>query len=278
MWTVFEDDNSIGSPLRLITKEELIENFKKLEAEGWIYNYRGGNDGAVGNIVEDKFNIPENNLPIPNAAEWELKAQRASTTSLLTLKHTEPSPRAACLIPRMLLPKYGWPHQQAGRKYPASEMSFRSTTYAHYFTDRGFRLFVNRKEQRIEFIWDSTKVDPRHKEWLDSVEKRIGLGPMPVTPYWGFNDLYTAVGSKLTNAFYVRAETKREAKKEYFHYNDVRILKHVDFNKFIDCIEKGYVAIDFDARTGHNHGTKFRVDFHHLPEFYSEVIPIITPK
>ena len=66
--------------LQAFSKEELIEKFKKIYAKGWIKNVRGRNDGAVGNTLEDLLGIPENNLPIPNAAEWELKAQRAETT------------------------------------------------------------------------------------------------------------------------------------------------------------------------------------------------------
>lgn len=61
---------------KIWTKPKLIAEFKKIEAMGWIENYRGKNDGAVGNILEDLLGIEENNLPIPNAAEWELKAQR----------------------------------------------------------------------------------------------------------------------------------------------------------------------------------------------------------
>lgn len=259
--------------LDLITKEQLIEKFRKLKEEGWIYNYRGRNDGAVGNIVEDKFGIAENNLPIPNAAEWELKAQRATTSSLLTLAHIEPSPRATRLVSKMLLPLYGWPHKEAGIKYSGNEKSFRSTTWANEYTDRGFKLNVNRKEQRIEFIWDSSKCDmDKHLDWLQEVERNIGLGPLPVLPYWGFNDIYTKIGTKLLNAFYVRADVKKDGKDEYFYYNDVRILKGVNIDNLINCIEDGLVCIDFDARTGHNHGTKFRVKFEHLPKFYTEVI------
>ena len=80
--------------LQAFSKEELIEKFKEIYAKGWILNKRGNNDGAVGNTLEDLLGIPENNLPIPNAAEWELKAQRAATSSLLTMFHMEPSPRA----------------------------------------------------------------------------------------------------------------------------------------------------------------------------------------
>ena len=136
--------------LNLITKEELIAKFKEIEAMGWIENYRKGNDGAVGNILEDLLGIPENNLPIPNAAEWELKAQRSQTSSLLTLCHMEPSPRAVQIVSNILLPNYGWKHKHAGTKYPETEMSFRATLNGVSYTDRGFKVNVNRNEKRIE--------------------------------------------------------------------------------------------------------------------------------
>lgn len=276
MLTRTEMNKDIG--LKLITKGELIEAFKKLEAEGWIENYRckkGKNDGSVGNIIEDRLGIPENNLPVPNAAEWELKAQRANTSSLLTLKHIEPSPIGARLVSNMLLPLYGWKHKEAGIKYPVNEMSFRSTTNAVNFTDRGFKLDVNRVEKKVEFIFDASKCDAKHSEWLESVKERIGLGGFSVNPYWGFIDLYTSVGDKLKNCFYIRADVKKENGKEYFHYNDVRICKNVNLDKFVKAIESGAVYIDFDARTGHNHGTKFRVSYNDLPLFYDEVEKII---
>ncbi|MDD6103259.1 MAG: MvaI/BcnI family restriction endonuclease [Bacteroidales bacterium] len=266
----------MSTKLQLITKEELIAKFKEIEAMGWIENYRRGNDGAVGNILEDLLGIPENNLPIPNAAEWELKSQRATTSSLTTLCHVEPSPRAASLVPNMLLPLYGWKHKRAGMNgYAVDEKSFRSTTNAISFTDRGFKLNVNRTEQRIEFIFDSTKCSERHNEWLKTVQQRVGLGPFKVLPYWGFNDIYTKAGIKLLNCFYVLADVKREGGKEYFHYNKVLMLKRVNMDKFINAVEEGCIYVDFDARTGHNHGTKFRIKFKDIPKVYEEVIQII---
>lgn len=261
--------------LQLITKDELIAKLKEIEAMGWIENYRKGNHGAVGNILEDLLGIPENNLPIPNAAEWELKSQKATTSSLTTLCHVDPSPRAASLVSNMLLPLYGWKHQNAGNGYPLDEKSFRSTTNAVSFTDRGFKLNVNRKEQRIEFIFDSSQCSDKHSEWLKSVEERAGLGPFKVLPYWGFNDIYTKAGTKLLNCFYVLADVKKEGGKEYFHYNKVLMLKRVNMDKFIDAIEEGCLYIDFDARTGHNHGTKFRIKFKDIPKVYEEVVRII---
>lgn len=264
--------------LRLISKEELISEFKVIESKGWIRvpSNRRNNDGSVGNLLEDLLGIPENNLPIPNAAEWELKAQRATTSSLVTLCHQEPSPRAAKLVPDMLLPNYGWSHSQAGRIYPANEKSFRATINASSFTDRGFKVNVNRDQERVEVIFDSSQCDKeKHAAWLNDVEKNIGLGPFPTLPYWGFNDLYTKVGTKLINCFFVQAEEKKEGRVLYYHYNNVLMLKGVDKYKFIDAIEQGLIYIDFDARTGHNHGTKFRIKNKDIPCLYSEAIKIV---
>jgi len=53
--------------------------------------------------LEDLLGISENNLPLPNAAEWELKTQRINSSSLTTLFHTEPSPRAIKFVPKVFL-------------------------------------------------------------------------------------------------------------------------------------------------------------------------------
>ena len=95
---------------RTYSKEELIKKFREIRSTGWIKNTRQGNVGGVGNTVEDILGIPENNLPIPNSAEWELKCHRLDSSSLITLFHSEPSPQALKFVPNILLPKYGWPH------------------------------------------------------------------------------------------------------------------------------------------------------------------------
>ena len=66
-------------------------------------------------------------------------------------------------------------------------MSFRATLNALTFTDRGFKVNVNRKDERVEIIFDSSKCDKTiHGDWLKEVKRKTGLGPLPVLPYWGF--------------------------------------------------------------------------------------------
>ncbi|WP_197702135.1 MvaI/BcnI family restriction endonuclease [Candidatus Desulfovibrio trichonymphae] len=37
-------------------------------------------------------------------------------------------------------------------------------------------------------------------------------------------------------------------------------------------MEDGKIFVDFDARTQHNHGTKFRISQKYIPELYAESI------
>ena len=264
--------------MTIYTKDGLIEEIRRIAAQGWHKSVKETadtrNDGAVGNTLETLLGIKENNLPIPNAREWELKGQRLHTSSLITLKHVEPSPAALRIVPNILLPCYGWKHKQAGLKYPHTEMSFRSTTSATGFTSRGFTIVVDRQQAKMRFVFDSAEVDTRQPEiqaWLDSVVRRVGSGPINPEPYWGFEDLRYAVGDKVKNCFYIAADSKTVDGREYFLYKELHLLSGFSFESFLECIETGLIFIDFDARTGHNHGTKFRIRQGCWPSLYSNV-------
>lgn len=268
--------------MKLYTKEEVIDKIRQICNSGWKKSVKTTvntrNDGAVGNTLERLLEIEENNLPIPNAGEWELKGQRKNSVSLITLKHIEPSPRAAKVVPGILLPLYGWRHAQAGKKYPETEMSFRSTTGALSYTSRGFRILVDKVSRKIRFTFDALAAngsDPEIEKWLASVNERVGLGLISPKPFWGFDDLNYAIGSKMVNCFYVIADAKVEKRHEFFKYEELYLLSGFSFDKLINCIEKGHVLIDFDARTGHNHGTKFRIRQGHWPDLFTSVKKVI---
>lgn len=62
-------------------------------------------------------------------------------------------------------------------------MSFRQTIHGHNPSDRGFIVKINRKEQMVLISFDVSKIDKRHRVWLNSVKKRVGnldeLKPQP---------------------------------------------------------------------------------------------------
>jgi hypothetical protein len=265
-----------GATTSVITKKELIEKLKAICAQGWIPNSRPGNQGGVGNTVEDLLGIKENNLPIPNAAEWELKCQRKARgrSSYTTLFHLEPSPRAMRLVPSMLLPLYGWRHSGAGSQYPESELSFRQTINAVNRSDRGFCVTIDHSCRRVAVSFNHADVDKRHEKWMETVRSRVGLEELNPQPYWGFDDLFHVAATKLLNCFHLTAEVKRIDGKEHFHYHEIRMLEQFSQDHFIAAIESGKVLVDFDARTGHNHGTKFRLRQGCLPDLYDCVTRI----
>lgn len=260
---------------KIFTKPQLVAKLKEISARGWILNARHGNHGGIGNTLEDLLGIAENNLPIPNAAEWELKTQRLNSASLCTLFHMEPSPQAVRFVPKVLLPYYGWAHQEAGKKYSKTEKSFRQTIHGMNRSDRGFMVIIDRKERKIKISFDAKKVDKKHAQWLMRVKKGIGLGELEPQPYWGFDDLEHKAGTKLLNAFYVQAEVRKKGEKEYYHYTKISMLQKFNFEAFLEAIERGDILVDFDARTGHNHGTKFRMRQNALPTLYAKRTPIL---
>ena len=260
--------------MRTYTKDSLIEALIQIRKRGWVPSARPGNAGGVGNTLEDLLGIEENNLPMPNAAEWEMKCQRADSTSLTTLFHMEPSPRALKFVPRVFLPTYGWPHEEAGTKYPSTEMSFRQTIHGTARSDRGFSVVVDRASRRVLVSFDHARVDTKHIAWLHSIAQRAGLGELQPQPYWGFDDLLHKAGTKLLNCFHIQAQVLKQRGEEFFHYDTIQILQGCSLDGFLNLLECGGLLVDFDARTGHNHGTKFRLRQNARPMLYSSVVEI----
>ena len=261
--------------LKVYTKQSLIEKLQAIATQGWIPNARHGNVGGIGNTLEDLLEIKENNLPIPYAAEWELKTQRINTTSLTTLFHSEPSPRAIRFVPQVLLPNYGWLHQEAGKRYTAVEMSFRQTIHGAAPSDRGFMVHIDRPERKVLISFTAATVAPKHSVWLQQVKERAGLGELNPQPYWGFDDLEHIAGTKLLNCFYVQADVRKDGQRELYNYKKVMMLQKFSFEGFLQAIEKATILIDFDARSGHNHGTKFRLRQTYLPTLYEKQTVIL---
>lgn len=253
------------------SKIELIKKLCEIADKGWIESTRHGNVGGIGNTMEDLLGIEENNLPMPNAAEWELKTFRISSKSLITLFHMEPSPTAFKFVPSVLLPNYGWPHKEAGKKHSVTEMSFRQTIGCLSWSDRGFKVVVDRNEKKILISFDASKVSAKHKIWLESVKTRIGLEELSPQPYWGFDDIYHKAGTKLHNCFLIGCETRMINGLLHFKIQSIKMLQKFSLEKWIEAFEHGLILVDFDARTGHNHGTKFRFRQNKFPELYESV-------
>ena len=106
---------------------------------------------------------------------------------------------------------------------------------------------------------------------MKEIENAVGLGELETQPYWGFDDLFHKAGTKLLNSFYVQAKVKREKEQEFYHYQKIQMLRGFSLDKFLHGLKEGFVLVDFDARSGHNHGTKFRLRQNRLSDLYESV-------
>ncbi len=249
--------------IRFLTKQQMISKLQGLASSGWVKSLRPLNSGGIGNTIDSILGLPENNLPISDTAQWELKTHRVGSSSLLTLFHMEPEPRKDRLVVNLLLPKYGWPDQTR-----QNELSFRQTIKATQASDRGFGIKVERESEKVLVYFNHSQVDERHTSWLNTVQDRIGFGPLKPQPYWQFKELFLKASTKLLNAFFVEANAERRNDGEYFKLVKVHILQGFDLDNFIQAIVKGNILVDFDARTHHNHGTKFRLRQDSIPNLY----------
>lgn len=258
------------------TQESLTQALKALKAKGWVPTTRPGNDGGVGNTLEDHLGIQENNLSVADAGVFEIKARRRSTTSLQTLFHKDPWPRRnPAMVTEVLLPKYGWPHKEAGAKYPEDEMSFRATLKSQRYT-RGFTVGVDWGNEQVRVKFDATKVDTdRDRAWLDGVLRVAGPGDITPPCHWPWEKLRPAVETKVASTIYVVADNRRKGHHEEFHFNEAWLMTEITFEGFLEAIEQGVVHIDFDARSGHNHGTKFRIPQDGWPSLFRSRTPLL---
>lgn len=53
------------------------------------------------------------------------------------------------------------------------------------------------------------------------------------------------------------------------------MLQNFNFDAFLQELENGNILVDFDARTGHNHGTKFRLRQNCFPNLYKKTTMIL---
>ena len=257
-----------------IPKEELLSKLKKIQSLGWVNTKRSKNDGAVGNTLEDLLEIPENNLAIANTVDWELKSQRKNTFSLITLFHIDPQPRKPeSVVSRILVPKYGWEHKEAGKKYPDNEMSFRTTLNGKSYTDRGIKLNVESIKRTVDIVLNPSKIEFRHNTWKKRVVKYHGRKEN-IIAFWNFDELQRKCIGKIRNTIFIIADSRTINNQEEFKYERIKILEDFAFNNLLRGLINGTIFVDFDARTGHNHGTKFRIRQNNWPVLFSKITEI----
>jgi hypothetical protein len=248
------------------TKDEVVERLSEIRDSGWttLTSHRQDKDGGLGNTLEDLLEIPENNIPIADYGEFEFKTHRTSSNSLISLFRFEPKPGE--VVPK-LIRDYGWPIP----KYGPMERSLRIDIDAAGFSERGFVARIDATSKRIKLHFDSTKVPntPNYQAWLQEVRRRVGLGDLQPVPYWSFDDLEEKIRRKIRNMVYISVDTSRDGGRQSMRIVKAQLLQGADLSKLLEGITKGWLQIEFNARTHHNHGTGFRTWERCWPNLYN---------
>jgi len=245
----------------------------------WHRGTHQGNDSNTGNTLESLLGISENNLRIPDFGKIEIKVYESEGSSLLTLFHKEPLPRAT--VPK-LLKACGWKHQEAGKRYKKDEKSFRSTTYSHRYTVRGFTIGLT--ADRIEFVFNPLKIGMKEADetgvyrtygaWFNDINGRKNPHFSDVfknhSPHWDRAKFSEVLRAKLDNTLCCIYEERKVDTREEFKYIRGYLFSGFLEEKLEKLFGSGDVCIDFDARTRHNHGTKLRIDYTALPHLFAK--------
>lgn len=222
-----------------MTDKELYERLRDVLGRGWIQMPEGrgyGGTGAPGRFLEELLGVDGGNSDTPDAGRWEIKYH--SRNALLTLFHLEGEPRGH-MHPMV---------RRFGRLDKRGRISFRHTIHKGH-SSKGF-LVAN----------ESGRITVRHPHVADIV-----------WPYWTHDRLINVFASKFRRLIVVKGHRRGGQVR----YETAHLYREPRITMFVAAVERGIIAIDFDARTQNgrglrNHGTKFRVRYDDLRHLYGD--------
>lgn len=244
------------------TEEEMNNNiielksiFESIKKQGWIRSSRYGSTG-IGKTFEDLLNKREENFEIPDFQGIEIKTRRMSTKRDITLFSAAPDGTYLFETER-IRKKYG--HTVNGITTFYKEIN--SIKYSQSFQYK-FILKVDHDTEKIYlhvYNKDDILVDSQ--------------------TYWSFEMIREKLERKLNYLALIKAINYHENEIEYFKYTQIKIYKKVNFQNFIELIEKDKITIIFKIGTytdgnrygkTKDHGTAFIIKENYLRALYDQ--------
>ena len=222
--------------------EDFKLKLKEISKKEFVQSLRKGDTG-IGYTLESLLGIEENNIPLADLGEIELKAYRKDSGSMLTLFTCEPKPVGG-ERDKMLLREFGYPREKENRS-----LELHCTINARNHNNQSLKLSVEKDKIRVV-----------------SSRKEIDV-------YWDFEALSERFNKKIQKLIVVEAEAMFHDDEERFYFSDAYLLDGFDFKSFCKLVESTSVTVDFRMHlrskgTVRNHGTAFRVHKRRLMECY----------
>lgn len=239
---------------------ELKKKVLDIINRGWINDSRPNNkDGGIGNTFEDLLGIKENNKSVADYKNVEIKCQREFTGAYISL--FSKSPTSPFRANKQLREKFGEErdeiHTGMKKLYASVFGNKNSKVYEKYL----MKLEIDKRNSTLMLV-----INDLNNNILDQVA-------------WTFDSLIKA-SSKIENLLLVFAKTQMSNNQRQFCFFNAEIFSDFDFNKFLICIEEGY--IQFDIRIGvynsgknygktHDHGSAFRIKYENIKKLYNKL-------
>ncbi len=226
----------------ITTIDDFIREYKKIQSMGWIKTHRSGNTG-IGKTLEDLLGIAENNYQEPDFGEYELKAGRNNTDSMLTLFTKSPRPRG---VNTKLRKEFGY----ASEAYDNDDRVLHATLNALSFV----RIANTGHQLKADYVIE------------DSGDKLIIESEGgPTNAFWFVDDLKKSFMKKYPNKLvYAKADSRGSGSDEEFLFTEAYICDGFSYDGLFKLLQEGKIYIDLrigqypDGRT-HDHGTAFRI-------------------
>lgn len=226
----------------ITTLNEFKTRFLQIKNMEWIKTHRSGNTG-VGKTLEDLLEIPENNYQEPDFGNYELKAARLNSNSMLTLFTKSPLPKSSNTKLRLM---YGY----SSNAYSNNDKVLHATLNATSFT----KIADTSNRLKIDYV----SAVPSDLIYIQSQQGRCDA-------YWNVDDLKKSFLNKYPKQFvYVKAQSRGNGIHEEFYYTEAYLCDGFCYNSFLELLKGGKIYIDLrigqypDGRT-HDHGTGFRI-------------------
>lgn len=226
----------------------LKKEFNRIKNMGYVKSTRGGTTG-IGKTFEDLLGKAEDTLETPDYLGIEIKTRRAYSYAYTTLFNASPKNEKSNEV-NCLVNTYGYPDKilLKSKVLNISVNADKSTLVANKYL---FKLFINRKEQKI-YLGISDKN-------FNILEKQV---------FWEFGTLKEKLTNKLKYLAFVKAWPRNLNGDLYYKYYHIDFYQLRGFEEFLYLVEEGKIRITFKLgvyRSGdklgeiHDRGTSFEI-------------------
>ena len=240
--------------------ESLKKEFERIRDIGWIKERRKCK-GSCGYTFECLLNKEEDDFPIPDYNNIEIKVMNDNTKTRLHLFHLTPDGDYLFPIKRILY-EIGCPGKE-NRSERRLFQSFNTLELKKQVFGRKAKLEVNYENQKVDLVV------------LNNKDENINIGIS-----WSFDYLRERLEMKLPYLAFVRASSCIICGEGYYHYHKIAFYKLRDFDTFIDLIDKGIIEITFKIGTHksgpkigkvYDHGTDFSIDVADIERLFEKI-------